>query len=189
MKKGTMKHHSQSKLSTGFTVVELMVAMAALAIVILIAVPGSSAVIEKYQLRSTSNDLHQGLSLARTESHARSMVVRLCPSSNGHTCRSDGNWNHGWLVYSDGNGDGAVQDIELIRAFEAPPRKIRITAKGAVQSSASFTTAGLMNEGDSPDGEFLICIADSETSAKKVSIDADGWVHAAPVSEQDCRRG
>lgn len=189
MKKGSMKNHSQRKLGTGFTVVELMVALAALAIVILIAVPGSSAMIEKYQLRSTSNNLHQGLSLARTESHARSMVVRLCPSSNGHTCRSDGNWNHGWLVYSDGNGDGAVQDIELIKAFQAPPQKIRITAKGAVQSSASFTTAGLMNEGDSPDGEFLICVADSETSAKKVNIDADGWVHAAPVGEQDCRQG
>ena len=67
MKKRTMKNHSQSKLGTGFTVVELMVALAALAIVILIAVPGSSAVIEKYQLRSTSNDLRNGLSLARTE--------------------------------------------------------------------------------------------------------------------------
>ena len=189
MKKGTMKNHNQCKLVTGFTVVELMVALAALAIVILIAVPGSSAVIEKYQLRSTSNDLHHGLSLARTESHSRSMVVRLCPSSNGHTCRSDGNWNHGWLVYSDGNGDGAVQDIELIRVFEAPPPKIRIMAKGAVQSSASFTTAGLMHEDDSPEGEFLICIADSNASAKKVNIDADGWVHAVPVGGQDCRQG
>lgn len=175
-----------SRADRGFSVIELLVAMAAVALVILVAVPGSSALIEKYRLKSASKDLLSGLAIARAESEARSSTVRVCPSSNGHTCRSDGNWNLGWLVYSDGNGDGRVQDIEVIQAFEPPNPKIHIVASGAVQSRASFTTTGLVQERDASTGEFLICHAGSGAPARKVRVDSDGWFRSIPLKDMNC---
>ena len=70
--------------------------------------------------------------LAREEAIKRSSTVRVCPSANGRFCRSDGNWDQGWLVYTDGNADGAVQEIELIQAFPAPSEQIHIVAGGGL---------------------------------------------------------
>jgi type IV fimbrial biogenesis protein FimT len=178
-----------STLRTGFSVIDFMVALAALAIVIMVAVPTASALVEKHRLKSASGNLVSGISIARSESDVRSMVVRLCPSSNGHTCRADGNWNHGWLVYSDGNGDGAAQDIELIKVFEAPDSKIRIIAKGAVESGVSFTTAGLMQNQQTTGGEFLVCLSGSNTAPNRVSVDREGWVSSRPGEDAACTRG
>lgn len=174
----------------GMTVIELLIILAAIAIVVLISVPGSTMVLEHYRLKSTSSDLVGGLNLAKGEALKRNSTVRVCPSSNGRFCRTDGNWNHGWLVYSDGNADGTVQEIEFIEAFQAPGEQVWIVASGAVESVASFTLAGLVPENEYQSGEFHICHKGAESRAKTVSIDQDGWVEASPIEKASsvCRR-
>lgn len=163
------------------TVVELLIILSAIAIVVLISVPGSSMVLEHYRLKSTSSDLVNGLSIAKGEAVKRGATVRVCPSSNGRFCRTDGNWNHGWLVYSDGNGDGTVQEIEFIQAFQAPNQNISIIATGAVETIASFTATGLNQDHETQTGEFHICHLGSKGRSKVVSIDQDGWVQTTPA--------
>lgn len=173
----------------GFTVLEMLITLAAIAIVVLITVPESTIALEKYRLKSANNNLLNGLELARTEAHLRASTVVLCPSSNGHSCRSDGNWNLGWLVYSDGNGDGSVQEIEFIRSFEAPNKEIMITALGAVETAASFTMIGLVRENEAESGLFKICHRNSYNSPKLVQVDSEGFVQVIRHSNEICKNG
>jgi len=163
----------------GLTVVELLIILAAIAIVVMISVPGSTMVLEHFRLKAASSDLVSSLTLAKEEALMRNSTVKICPSSNGRFCRTDGNWNHGWLVYSDGNNDGTVQEIELVKAFSAPSQKVRIVATGAVENTASFTLAGLMPANDVQDGDFHVCHEGLDSRAKVVSIDAEGWVQVS----------
>jgi Tfp pilus assembly protein FimT len=166
-----------------------MAVLAALAVVILVAVPTSTMAIQKYQLNRASADLLTSLTMAYDESVVRSSTVRVCPSSNGHTCRNDRNWDHGWLVFTDGNGDGAVQEFELLKAFPAPHPQVRIRADGAVESRASFTAAGLVGQNDVTQGSFLVCIADSDRAPRIVEIQADGMSAIRPAGTQSCQQG
>lgn len=175
-------HHTHR----GMTVLELLIVFAALAVVVLISIPGSTLLLEKYRLSSASSQLSGSLELALSEAGARSSTVRVCPSSNGNSCRSDGNWNHGWIVFSDGNGDGKVQEIELIRSFEAPHQNISIAARGAVVSNASFTMTGLVADNNALTGRFQICHRDSGTSPTVVEVDADGWVQRSTDQSRLC---
>jgi type IV fimbrial biogenesis protein FimT len=171
----------------GITVIELLIGVSALALILMFVLPGSGAVLDRWHIHSAASQLQTGLMLARTESEARSSIVRLCPSSNGHTCRSDGNWNLGWLVYTDGNADGRVQDIERLRTFKAPASRVRIYANGAINGDASFTATGLKS--DEQEGRFLICARDSNAPPRAVRVDAEGWVTPVPADNEACISG
>lgn len=171
----------------GLTVIELLLILAALAVVILVSVPGASMLMEHYYLKNASGNLVSGLNLARSEAAKRSSIVRMCPSSNGRFCRSDGDWSYGWLVYTDGNADETVQDIELIQSFKAPGEKVRIVARGAVKQSASFTLSGLVADPEAPTGEFDVCLPGSSAASRTILIDSDGWVQLVPDDHNRCQ--
>lgn len=181
-----MATRKQRHKSHGLTVLEMLIVLAAIAVVVLIAVPGSDMLLEKYRLKATYSSLLNGLELAKSEAQMRGSTVIMCPSSNGHSCRSDHDWNHGWLVFTDGNGNGTAQDIELIQAFEAPNQKIRIVAKGAVVATASFTMTGLVEQNDAQTGLFRICLQDSDAPPRVVNVNEEGWVQPAMVHEEIC---
>jgi len=171
------------------TVVELLIALAVLGIVILVAVPGSSFLVEQYRLRSVSSSLVDGLYRAKDEALKRASTVRICPSNDGRFCRTDGDWNHGWLVYSDGNADGMVQEIELLEAFTAPDGPVRIIASGATSAAAAFTANGLVRDNGATEGEFVICVGAADPIARTVLVDADGWVFVEPADSSRCGAG
>lgn len=174
---------------TAMTAIELLIAVVAVGLLLLITVPGSSMLIERHRLNAASNDLARSLSLARSEANLRGSTVRLCPSVDGRVCRSDGDWSHGWLVYSDGNADGVVQDIELIESFDGPAEEVRIIGLGPVQKGAAFTLSGLMGnagERSAEGGEFLVCYVGSPEAARAVVIDAEGWVNVIPGGNANC---
>jgi len=173
----------------GITVLELMIILAAIAVIVLVAVPASTVVIDKYRMKVASASIVTALELAQSEASARSSMVVLCPSSNGHTCRNDGDWGFGWLVFSDGNGNGTVDDIELIRSFKGPSQKIHIVADGAVQNRAAFMATGLVANGNARSGVFQICLAGSKNAAAIVKVDSNGWVQKLPDRAENCQTG
>ena len=179
------------KKQNGLTVIELLIILAAIAIVVMISVPGSTVVLEHYRLKAASSNLVDSLNLAKQEAVSRNSMVKVCPSSNGRFCRTDGNWSHGWLVYSDGNGDGTVQEIEFVEAFEAPSQKVRIVGTGAVEDIASFTLAGLVPANETQMGSFHICHEGLGSRSKVVSVDEEGWVEVSRTESGDgvCARG
>jgi type IV fimbrial biogenesis protein FimT len=183
------KPKDQGRLVQGLTVLEFLIGIAAIAIVVLVSIPGSTLLLEKYRLKTTETSLLQSLELAKLESQSRNSTVVVCPSSNGHSCRRDDEWNHGWIVFSDGNGNGTVQEIELIRSFEKPHQRIRIEATGATRSRASFNMTGLISDHDSLTGNFRICHDGSSAAPKLIEVETDGWVKRLPAQDGSCEQG
>lgn len=90
-----------AKTQRGFSLVELMVAIAVLGILSAIAIPSFNEVIMSTKLRSYANNLVASAHLARSEAIKSNAVVKLCASNNGTSCT--GNWQNGWIVINKDN--------------------------------------------------------------------------------------
>ena len=93
----------------GYTVLELMVTLAVLALLAAVAIPSFDDSIQRNARDSAMLDLMSSLSLARSEAVNASSTVSLCRSSNQTACAGAGDWAAGWLIFVD--ADGVHNDI------------------------------------------------------------------------------
>ncbi len=104
---------STSRRERGFTLLELMTALAVGAVLLAIGVPQLRDLTIQQRITGAAQDLHIDLALARNEAVTRATNVTVCPSSDLATCTNDG-WGNGRLTFIDANGDGVVDAGELI---------------------------------------------------------------------------
>ena len=145
----------------GFTLVELMIALALLAIVTVVAVPTFTSTINNNRLSSASNDLAAVLQTARMEAVRRGQRVIVCPSANGSTCSGGAQWT-GWLAFADANNDGTPQNAEILLAdtVRAP---MQLWTSASINSSGNrvvFRPDGMAytNGGALLAGRFAACL-------------------------------
>lgn len=86
------------RLERGFTLVELLIAMALLAILVRLAAPSFSQAIMTSRLGSYTNSFVASTQLARSEAVKRNAPVTLCRSADGLSCAGSGDWAQGWIV-------------------------------------------------------------------------------------------
>jgi type IV fimbrial biogenesis protein FimT len=145
----------QSLGSNGFTLIELMVAVAMVAILSAVAAPSFSEMMIRSAIRSTSSDLGADLNLARAEAIRIGGRVSVCARATptASTCGSD--WKQGWLVFREagttgigvfGGSDRLLRehaDIhrDLTLARSDGGGAITFMASGALQQSGIATTA------------------------------------------------
>lgn len=124
--KGFCAHAGRSRLSSrGFTILELIVALALLAVAVGLAVPSLRQFSANNQLISANNTIVTGLNLARSTAITTGEDITICPSVDGATCAED-SWDDGWIVFNDANGDGNPASAEILRV---------VTIEGDVNNS------------------------------------------------------
>lgn len=107
----------------GFTLVELMTVIAVVAILAAIALPSFQGSLRSNRVATASNELMASVALARTEAIRSRNPGVICTSTTGAGC--DGDWNSGWLVWSDIDNSGTVNGAEtVVRYVQGNPRLV-----------------------------------------------------------------
>lgn len=81
----------------GFTLVELMITLVVAAVVLGIAVPNFTGMVNSSRLTAQANELVTGIQLARSEAIKLNRQVSFCGSTDGTNCAAAGDWTR-WVV-------------------------------------------------------------------------------------------
>lgn len=162
----------QATYPQGFTLVELMVALAVAAVLAAIAAPAFDQLTLGSKLRTQANELAAGALLARSEAIKRNQTVTLCASSDGATCV--GAWANGWIVRTTG---GAV-----LRAHGAAPSGFLV--KSGVITSIVFQPSGV----GTTSATLTVCRATPSVGGQErvVSISATGRATVSKTTTGSC---
>lgn len=100
---------SRPPIQYGFTAIELMVAVAIVAILAALAAPSFTPLIERWRVRSAAETLTSSLYYSRSEAIKRggNVIIEKTPNSGNCTSAStNAEWGCGWKVFFDVNGNG-----------------------------------------------------------------------------------
>jgi Tfp pilus assembly protein FimT len=174
--------------NAGWTILEVLIGLTVLVVIFLVSAPGVNSLAQKYSLKKTSSNLLSSIELAQTEAARRRNIVTLCPSSDGNSCRTDGDWNRGWLLFIDGNANNKPEPVEILKSFDSPGQNVRVHVFGAFSSEASFDISGSVAGQDvHTESGFTVCNASGEPGFHQVRINHEGLIQPATF-EGDCSR-
>ena len=133
-----------SKKPGGFTLLELVIVVAVLAITSAFAAPSVMTMIADNRISSSVNDYVAALQFAKTEAAARISPVTLCKANdNLNNCVAAGDWQQGWLVFTDANADASVDaGEEILLVHEALDEKITFGGTAQVQDFITYRPSG-----------------------------------------------
>lgn len=145
----------------GFTLIEMMVAIAVATILSMIAVPSFRNASLSSQLRSSANDFVASANLARSEAIKRGTAVTMCVSADGSSCTAGG-WEQGWIVLSG---------TTVLQHESAAPSGFKMSATGSV-ASLSFQPIGV----GATAATLIVCRATPTVGSQErvVTLDATG---------------
>ena len=147
------QHTEMSK--NGFTLIELMITIAVLAILLAVGMPSFQSVITSNRMTSQTNNFLAELALARSESIKRGIRVSICSSADitvaTPSCANSPTWGTGWIIFTDSAGVAGTRDgtDTVLRVGDTPRGEITLvqaantfvsyTASGAVTAQNTFT--------------------------------------------------
>lgn len=115
-----------SRRTHGFTLIELMVAVAVLAILAALAFPSFQYSLRNNRVAALNNEVIGLVNLARSEAIRSGSGGGVCGSSAGTSC--DGNWAGGMLAFADADGDGEMGGDDTALRFASVGAQLQVTA-------------------------------------------------------------
>jgi type IV fimbrial biogenesis protein FimT len=169
---GMKTHHEK-----GFTLIELMVAVALLAITLAIGVPSFRDTIQANRMATQANEFVAALNFARSEAIKRATRATLCKSSDGSSCVTTGNWDQGWIVFIDSNNNAAADDgTGSILKVYSNLGSSTLSGNTNVANYVSYVSSGFtqLTTGAIQAGTFTLCPDTSGATGRSIVISATG---------------
>ena len=181
-----MTHSSASQ--EGLTLLECLVALAVMAILTVLAVPGFRDLLVKRSVLLTAEALVGDLRFARSEAIKRGTQVSVCRSANGSACSATGNWVEGWIVFVDRNTKGAVDPgDEVLRVQARQPQLESIAGDNPATDKASFNFLPTGMSGPATQTFKLTPVAPAPSnSLRVVCVSSQGRPRLAPSGATSC---
>jgi type IV fimbrial biogenesis protein FimT len=184
------RHRAGRARAAGMTFMELMVVMALAAVLLTVAVPSFTAVINTSRQATLANTFLTSLHLARSEAIKRNTRVALCKSADGASCAANGRWDQGWIVFHDADNDAQVGvGEELIRIYEALPGTFALSGNNPVVSYVSYapTGASRLTSGALQMGTVTLCrVAAGGEDARRIIISGTGRPRVEQANVASC---
>jgi type IV fimbrial biogenesis protein FimT len=168
----------------GFTLIELIVAMAVAAVLIGVAVPSFTSAIKNNRLQTQTRELQMALLKARSEAVKGRDSITICARATDSTCGTS--WENGWLVFIDrvivtAEEVPAPESVaDILRIGAALPVGIAIAASGSNDRTAAGVTPRDFIKYDAfgrtnwTNGTFVICDDRGDDHAKALNIALTG---------------
>lgn len=163
---------------SGFTLLELMVVLAIVAILTTLAAPSFTRLIQSSTMSINVNTFLADMRYARSESIRRGGGVVMCrsdtPEAINPTCGSGsgpgGNgWVSGWIIFQDWSNDGIHDAIEPLLRMQSPITSMdSIKEEDGTSTPLRFTATGRLSSATPPlrfggshyasDVQRLVCV-------------------------------
>jgi type IV fimbrial biogenesis protein FimT len=111
--------------AAGFTLIELMIAIAVLAVLLALAVPNFNDASLSARLNGFANSIVAAAQVARSEAIKRNATITLCASANGSSCAGSGGWEQGWIVLNE-----ATDPDTVLQHQQGLPSEFNVTQTG-----------------------------------------------------------
>ena len=160
------------KKFSGYTILEVLAVTALVAVLMAIAAPGLSNFIQNDRLITQINTLTGHMAYARSEAVKRSQQVSVCVSTNGTSCTGGTNWEAGWLIYVDENGDGSFTGGEEVLRAQQTLEGGNTLTPGGIGTEVTYDFRGYVTAASV--GTFVLC--DSRSEGRAIAISTTGRV-------------
>lgn len=174
--------HRGRRRQDGFTLAELLVTLAVGAVVLSLGVPSYSQFTQDSQQVRSANELLATLHAARDLAVTRNVRVTVCPSTDGVRC-AEGDWQTGWIVFVDEDGNRAVGDGESVSVAGDELDAIRVVSSEFSRFVIFRPNGRIMVDNTRQNsGEFTLCDRRGPSHARVVVIDMSGRPRISKMS-------
>jgi len=191
-----MRKRAKLHILSGFTLVELMVTVAVVAILAAVAVPGMQSFLAKSGMNTIRDDFAIALQRARLDAINRNTCVSVCQlaKDTSNTCETQstelGQWHKGWIVYVNDTcaaptaTTASVDAASLIavrqpgnlryqvvdQAANAPESVMTYNARGLLRTGgARFRVVDSQNSSTNPNGRDIVLNMQGRVSVEAMS--------------------
>jgi type IV fimbrial biogenesis protein FimT len=168
------------KQGRGFTLIEMLVALAIVAVALSLAIPAFSKGPQAARAVSAEGRLLLSLQQALQRAALTGKRAVLCPSADGRECRTSPDWSRGWIAFldEDGNREHAAAE-PLILAEAALPADVRL------RSTLGRTRLVFRGNGGNAGSNvsFTLCDGRGAAHARALILANDGCLrHGKPAA-------
>jgi len=168
----------------GFTLVELLIALAVVAILVGMAAPSFQDTLADVRLTAEQNRLVKALRQARSEAIKRVGTVTLCKSDDGGAC--GGSWGDGWLLFAETAAAGTLGNFDAgdtrIAAHRSSPGQFRSAASATLRpngpAAVDSISFGARGRADWTLGTLVLCDRRDELEARAIIVNGAGGLRS-----------